>query len=107
MTDGSTLVQAGGPMVAVITSGGPAADENELCRINIQLETLTQVSAPVAASQREPDARDPRRVVGHQVDIIVDYCNPGGPTLRHIVPALMPQPHHAAGSQSDRRAQRP
>jgi hypothetical protein len=108
-TDGSTPAhgQAGGPMVAVITSGGPAADENEPCRINIQLDTPTQVSPSAAAAQREPDARDSRRVGGHQPDIIVDFCDPGGPTLRHIVPSLMPQPHDAAGSQSDRKAGRP
>lgn len=107
-TKGSTTAhgQAGGPMVAVITSGEPAADENELCRINIQLDTSTQVSAS-AGAHREPDARDTPSAGGHQPDIIVDYRHPGGPTLRHVVPALMPQPHHPAGSQPDRRARRP
>lgn len=99
--------RAGGPMVAVITSGGQGADENELCRINIQLDTPTKVSTSIAAAQREPDGRDPRRVAGDQADIIVDYSDPGGPTLRHFVPALMPQPHDAARSQSDRRARWP
>lgn len=108
-TDGPTPAhaQAGGPMVAVITSGGPGADENELCRINIQLETPAHVSASAAAAQREPDTRDPRSVGGHQPDIIVDYGNPGGPAVRHIVPALTPQPDHAADPRSDRRARRP
>jgi hypothetical protein len=104
-TDGSTPAQsqAGGPMVAVITSAGPCADENELCRINIRLDTPTQASASAPATWREPGARDPRSVGGQQPDIIVDYCDPGGPALRHIVPALLPQPYHAAGSLSDQR----
>jgi hypothetical protein len=99
--------QAGGQTVAVITSGDPGADENELCRINIQLDTPTQVTASVTSAQREPDGRDPRRVGGHQPDIIVDYLDPGGPTLRHIVPALMPPPDHTAGAQFDRGPRRP
>jgi hypothetical protein len=105
-TDGSSPAhgQSGGPMVAVITSGGPGAAENEVCRINIRLETPTQ---SVASAQREPGARDAPSVAGHQPDIIVDYLGPGGPTLRHIVPALMPQPHDGAGSQSIRTARRP
>lgn len=108
-TDGSTPADspASVPMVAVITSGGPGGDENELCRINIQLDTPTQISASAAATQHEPAAQDPRSVAGQQPDIILDYCDPSGPTLRHIVPALMPQPDDAAGSRSDRRGCRP
>jgi hypothetical protein len=95
--------QAGGPMVAVITSSGPGAHEKELCRINIQLNRPTHVSASAAAAQREPDTRDAPSVSGQQPDIIVDFWDRDGPTLRHVVPALMPHFHDAACSESDQR----
>jgi hypothetical protein len=99
--------QAGGPMVAVITSGGPGAHENELCRIDIQLTRPTHVSASPAAAQRETDTRDAPTMGGKQPDIIVDFWDPEGPTLRHVVPALLPHLHAAACSESDRRGRRP
>ena len=93
-TDGYTPAhsQADTPTVAVITSGTPGPDENDLCRITIELHTPTQVTKSVAAAHREPDGQDLSAVGGHEPDIIVDYVDPGGPTLRHIGPALTPQP---------------
>jgi hypothetical protein len=99
--------QAGGPMVAVIASGGPGAHENELCRINIQLNRPTHVSGSPAAAQREPDTPDAPSVGGQQPDIVVDFWDPDGPTLRHVVPALMPHLYDAACSESDRTGRRP
>lgn len=64
-------------MVAVITSGTAGADESDLCRINIQLQTPTRSAA-------SGDAVDD----GHWADIVVDYLDPGGPTISRIAPAL-------------------
>jgi hypothetical protein len=98
---------AGGPTVAVITSGAPGPDENDLCRINIRLHTPSPVTASVA-SHRKPTGQDLHAVGGDEPDIVVDYLEPGGPTLRHIGPALTPQPdHRRAGSQSDRSVHPP
>jgi hypothetical protein len=54
--------------VALITSGGPDPDENELCRIDIQLAMY--------AARPVTDDRD--------ADIVVDYADPRGPAIRHI-----------------------
>lgn len=94
---------AGTPAVAVIASGAAGPDEDDLCRINIQLHTPTQVTVSVASADDEPDGQDLSTVGGDEPDIIVDYLEPGGPTLRHIGPALTPQPTviNRAGPQSD------
>ena len=85
--------RASGPTVAVITSGTPGPDETDLCRFNIQLRTPTQVTEPAACANRE-----------HESDIVVDYLDPGGPTIRHLGPAFTPSPDHdRAGTQSDWR----
>ena len=65
------------PMVAVITSGPTGPDETDLCRIDIALHT--------------PDRQDGSAVEDdHRPDIVVDYLDPAGPIIRHIVPALIP-----------------
>lgn len=81
---------AGSPTVAVITGRAPASDENDLCRINIQLHTYTEVTASVAAANRELDGQDRCNLDGQEPDIIVDYLDPGGAAIHHIGPALTP-----------------
>ena len=62
-------------LVALISSGGSDPDETELCRVDIR---LTRQAGPVPA--------DP---TGGDVDILIDYADPAGPAIRHIVPALL------------------
>jgi hypothetical protein len=60
-------------MVAVITSGAAGRDETDLCRVDIRLHTP---SRPTADHSGGPD-------------IVVDYLDPDGPIIRHIVPTLV------------------
>lgn len=79
----STDSQAGDATVAVITSGARGTDETEVCRVNIQLYGPAQLDAS-NASGHEPDGRGPGTGSGQGVDIVVDYHDPGGPTIRHL-----------------------
>ena len=100
-TDGYTA--AGSPAVAVINSGAPGPDEDDLCRVNIQLHPPTQVTVSVASADREPDWQDLSTGGGDEPDIIVAYLEPGGPDTAPHRAGLTPQPdHHRAGWQSDR-----
>jgi hypothetical protein len=80
------------PMVAVITSGAAGLDETDLCRIDIHLHTpVRPAAAGLSAPSDEPD-RPSRYTADHGrwPDIVVDYLDPDGPIIRHIVPALTP-----------------
>jgi hypothetical protein len=88
--DGYTRAPSGGdgPIVAVITSGTPDPEETDLCRINIQLYTPDSVNRPAASTNRGADRQHRGSVDGQEADIVVDYLNPGGATIRHLAPAL-------------------
>jgi hypothetical protein len=68
---GNTATVSG--MMAVITSGVAGRDETDLCRVDIHLHTPGR---PTADHNGGPD-------------IVVDYLDPDGPIIRHIVPALV------------------
>jgi hypothetical protein len=70
--------------VALITSGGPDPDENELCRIDIHLSMYQPVVAAPGLA--------PARSAGDDgdADIVVDYADPRGPAIRHIGSILSP-----------------
>ncbi|WP_319461967.1 hypothetical protein [Micromonospora sp. RTP1Z1] len=74
--------------VVVITGGACAVSDDEVCRINIRVTTdaptgpATDISYQ-QASDGYPDADD-------QPDIVLDYHDPSGPTIRHIAPQLSP-----------------
>ena len=88
--DLSTLVKSrvGSPTVAVITSGSPGVDEADLCRIDIELHTPIPVAAAVDSAHRQPDEHIPCALGADEADIVVDYLDPDGPTIRHVRPTL-------------------
>ena len=67
-----------GATVAVITSGAAEGTDADMCRIDIQLHTPT---GDAWSDSFPPD---------HRPDIVLDYLDPDGPTIRHILPALLP-----------------
>jgi hypothetical protein len=87
---------AGGPIVSVITSGSPAADDTELCRINIEVRKPTPVGAPpdslppdsLPPDSLSPDSAPPGTEGRHTPDLIVDDLGPDGLTIRHIQATL-------------------
>jgi hypothetical protein len=84
---GITAVPPGGcPMVAVITSGVTDGDEGETCRIDIRLDAPTRParsgSFPPGPGPGGPDLG---AVDDHRPDIVVDYVDPDGPTIRHLL----------------------
>lgn len=97
---------ASNPTISVITGATPGIDETDLCRINIQLYEPTQ-STTAPATGRGPDGQDRTTGNGEQPNVIIDYLDPGGPTIRHLGPALTQPDHQRAGSQSDRRLRPP
>jgi hypothetical protein len=96
---------AGGPAVAVITSGITDPDDKELCRIDVELHSLVQSAAPVAPACQGHDRQGTCSAGDRQPDVIVDYLDPAGPTIRHIRLGLTPQHHRhqPTSSPSDRR----
>ena len=64
------------------------ADETDLCRVNIQLSTPDQVTAPDACTHSAADGQDPGNAGGQEPDIIVDYLHPGSPAIRHLGPVF-------------------
>jgi hypothetical protein len=54
------------------------------CRIDIELHMPILVAASVGFPHREPDEQLLCGVSGHEPDIIVEYVDPDGPTVRHI-----------------------
>jgi hypothetical protein len=83
----------GGPTVAVITSGASDPDDHQqLCRIDVELHAHRQPAARVAPACHGPDRRGTGSEGDIQPDVIVDYLDPAGPTIRHITPGLTPQP---------------
>jgi len=72
--------QDNSPLVAVIVGGVPSPDETDLCHIDIQLHARAQL----AGAGSSPHGRLP--------DIVVDYLDPNGPTIRHIAATLMALP---------------
>jgi hypothetical protein len=80
--DGAT--PAGGRTVSVITSGSTAADDTELCRINIEVRTSDSLPSESALPRTEPPRTDER----HTPDLIIEDLGPDGPRIRHIQPAL-------------------
>jgi hypothetical protein len=80
--DGST--PAGGRTVSVITSGSAAADDTELCRINIEVRRSGSLPSESAPPGTEPPRTDER----HTPDLIIEDLGPDGPRIRHIQPAL-------------------
>jgi hypothetical protein len=91
--DGSPAAdgEAGGATVTVITGGAPGPDETEVCRIDIQLGPLTQVAASALSSGSGHNGQGPP-AGGDEPDIIVDYLDPDGPTIRHIRATLTSPP---------------
>jgi len=91
---GGPLAQpAHSPMVAVITSYAPGPDESDLCRINIQLSTPDGVTPSVSSTPPGSETQTTRPVVDDpEPDIVIDYLDPDGPTVRHIVPTLARRP---------------
>lgn len=74
--------------VMVITDGTCAPSDDEVCRVNIRVTTDAPTTAATRTSHQQasdlhPDA-DPHP------DIVLDYHDPSGPTIRHIVPQLSP-----------------
>jgi hypothetical protein len=84
--DGST--PAGRPTMAVITSGSPAADDTDLCRIDIEVHTPVPVSDPPDSAQPKADGQSRSTRARHAPDIVIDDLSPDGPTIRHIQPSL-------------------
>jgi hypothetical protein len=87
--------QATSPIVAVITSAAPSPDETDLCRIDIRLDTPAQPTGSDAPTHVQPDGHGPCPVDDHPPDIVVDYHDPAGPVIRHIVSALTPLPNRS------------
>jgi hypothetical protein len=82
------------PILTVITSATPSPHDSDLCRIDIQLRAVTQpAGSGRSPHRREPDRQGPSTIDDdHQPDIIVDYLDPDGPTIRHLAPTLPPLP---------------
>ena len=96
---------AGGPAVAVITSGMTDPDDKELCRIDIELYSHVHSAAPVAQAWQGHDRQGIRGAGDRRPDVIVDYLDSAGPTIRHVRVGLTPQHyrHQPTSSPSDRR----
>jgi hypothetical protein len=88
--DSRTAGPLGNSSMAVISSGAAGLDESDLCRVDIQLSTRSVGHGSPALGQ-EPH-RQARYAVegGRRPDIIVNYLDPDGPAIRHIVPILKP-----------------
>jgi hypothetical protein len=71
-----------GPNIAVLLGGATSRAESAPCRVDIRLRSSVPV-APVSASPHLPTAGE-----GHSPDIVVDYLNPDGPTIRYMADRL-------------------
>ncbi|OLB78743.1 MAG: hypothetical protein AUI14_12320 [Actinobacteria bacterium 13_2_20CM_2_71_6] len=84
-------LRGGSTMLAVITSGAVGPDETELCRINIQLRTPMRYAGSAGpVPDDEPEGQSRYAGDGCRPDILIDYLDPDGPTIRHIAPTLTP-----------------
>jgi hypothetical protein len=85
--------QTSSPNVAVITSGAPGPDETDLCRVDIRLDIPAPPTGSNVPTHAQPEGHGPCDVGDdNQPDIVVDYRDPAGPVIRHIVPTLTPPP---------------
>lgn len=83
----SVDLEASDLTVMVITDG-TCAPNDEVCRVNIRVTT----DAPTTAATRTPHRRasDLHPDADPHPDIVLDYHDPSGPTIRHIAPQLSP-----------------
>jgi hypothetical protein len=76
-----------------ITSGAPGPGETDLCRVDIRLDIPAPPTGSNVPTHAQPEGHGPCDVGDdNQPDIVVDYRDPAGPVIRHIVPTLTPPP---------------
>ncbi|MDZ5441677.1 hypothetical protein U2F26_02890 [Micromonospora sp. 4G57] len=76
--------------VMVITCGACAPGPDEVCRVTIRVTTDAPTASATDDSHRQPS--DPHPDADPDPDIVLDYHDPSGPTIRQIVPRLSPPP---------------
>lgn len=76
--------EAGDQTVMVITSGTHALSDAEVCRVSIHVTTETSTTTATSRC----DTRDGQAEDHYGPDIVIDYHDPAGPKIRHMLPRL-------------------
>ena len=84
--------RAGARRIAVIISGPVDRDDTDLCRINVQLNTVARPPVPSAVDGGIGLDEGDRGGYCHngEFDIVVDYLAADGPVIRHLASWLAP-----------------
>lgn len=80
----------GGETVIISGSAGPG--NADVCRVDIQVNTVAGSAGPRGAEGGlDADAGDTGESGDREHHIVVDYLDPDGPTIRHLASWLAPQ----------------
>jgi hypothetical protein len=84
---------AGARRTIVIVCGPARPGDTDVCRIDIQVNTVTPLGGPRGvAGGLDADAGDSGQSGGNRdSDIVVDYLDPNGPIVSHLASWLAPQ----------------
>lgn len=88
---------AGGPAAApdeaMIISGPAGSGNTEVCRVDIQVDTVARPAGRRGVGGGPDGGRGDTGEPGgnRESDIVVDYVDPDGPTVRHLASWLAPQ----------------
>ncbi|MCM0676846.1 hypothetical protein NCC78_19460 [Micromonospora phytophila] len=78
-----------GSALMVLTSG-PSGQTDDVQRVNIRVTGNAPPALGGAVTHQR--AGEPHADADHEPDILLDYHDPDGPTIRHIAPHLSPPP---------------
>jgi hypothetical protein len=84
---------AGAHRAVVIISGSTDPNAADACRVDIQVNTVARPAGPHGVRGGPDTDVDDTDESGdnRQPDIVVDYLDPNGPTVRHLASWLAPQ----------------